>query len=102
MAAWAVCAPRAPEVVSALASSLGLWWDTQKPSWPTGRRQEAFGDKGHGRGDSAGPSWPLGGMGHCSRDMVLWTNRDSAVPAVPSLERCGPLDRTQLLKEPLL
>ena len=44
-AVWAVRGPGAPEVVSALASSLGTRWDTQKSSWSTGRRK-AIGDKG--------------------------------------------------------
>ena len=42
----------------------------------------------------------LGVAGHRSCDTEPWGNQNSAVPAVPSLERCAPLDRTQLLKEP--
>lgn len=42
----------------------------------------------------------LGVTGHRSCDTEPWGNQNSAVPAVPSLERCAPLDGTQLLKEP--
>lgn len=101
-APWAVRGAGAAEVVSALASSFGVPWDTQKHSWSFGGREEAFGDKGQGGGGSPGLQLSLGSP-TTVQETMLWAKRDSsAVPAAPSLERCPPLDRMQLLKEPLV
>ena len=99
-AVQAGCGPRAPAVVTSLAGSQG---DTQDAPDPLGtNRGPLVSQAGQGAGGSrlAWVQTALGAAGHHSCDTEPWGNQSSAVPAVPSLERCAPLDRMQLLKEP--
>lgn len=78
--------------------------DTQK-TWPVGRTEEAFGEKGQGRGGGhLGWPWTVLGMTSCcSLDTIPWANQDPQLsPAMSSPDRSAPLDRMQLLKEPLV